>query len=118
MKKSIVIIFLFISLASFAQRITNFDAFIAGNGAAIKFVISKGTSCNGYNILHSLDSINYSAIYNFPGICGNTASDESISYLDTAPDVNKYNYYKIYNILEKLGISSRLLDTRDAKCKV
>ena len=95
MKKLLLFIFGCITFAGSAQRISDFNLFFAGNGVTIKFTILKGTLCNGYNILHSLDSINFKTIYNFPGICGNTSTDESISYFHASPEINKNNYYKI-----------------------
>ncbi|MDP3557140.1 MAG: T9SS type A sorting domain-containing protein [Bacteroidota bacterium] len=95
MKKLCAIIFVLLSFYGFTQRITNFRVFLAGTGVGIKFTITTGTSCNGYNIFHSTDSINFIPVYNFPGICGNSPDDENISFLHSTPNYNKTNYYKI-----------------------
>ncbi len=83
------------SLSGFAQRISNYKVFLAGKGVAVKFTITKGTSCSGYIIKHSKDSVNFTDVFNYPGICGDTARDESISYFHNDPLFNTDNYYKI-----------------------
>jgi hypothetical protein len=108
MKKCFLVIFSIIAFASVAQRINDFNLFFAGNGITVKFTISKGTLCNGYNILHSLDSINFNTIYNFPGVCGNTSNDESISYFHASPEVNKNNYYKIELIPIEVSVIKKI----------
>lgn len=88
-------IFILFSLTANAQRISDYKIFLAGSGVAVKFTITKGTLCNGYIIKHSKDSINFTDVFNYPGICGDTARDESISYLHSDPLFNANNYYKI-----------------------
>ena len=108
MKKTYLFILFFISFVGFGQRISNLNVFIAGTGVSIKFTITKGTSCNGYNILYSSDSINYTPIYNFPGICGNTSTDENITYLHATPKVNANNYYKVELIPIELSLAKKI----------
>jgi hypothetical protein len=95
MKKLFLSIFIFFSLLSFAQRISDYKVFLAGKGVAVKFTITKGTSCSGYIIKHSKDSVNFTDVFNYPGVCGDTARDESIGYLHNDPQFNANNYYKI-----------------------
>lgn len=108
MKKYLLVIFSIIAFTCGAQRINDLNLFFAGNGVTVKFIISKGTLCNGYTILHSLDSINFNTIYNFPGVCGNTSNDESISYFHAAPEVNKNNYYKIELIPIEVSVIKKI----------
>jgi hypothetical protein len=108
MKKLLLFIFGCIAFAGSAQRINDLNLFFAGNGVTVKFIISKGTSCNGYNILHSIDSINFNTIYNFPGICGNTSNDESISYFHASPKINNNNYYKIELIPIEVSVIKKI----------
>jgi hypothetical protein len=78
-----------------AQRIISFNVFPANNSVLVKFVISAGPMCYGYTVLHSLDSMNYSQIYDFPGECGSYNSAMEYSYTHTTPALNQVNYYKI-----------------------
>jgi hypothetical protein len=95
MKKLFFYIFILCSLVSNAQRISNYKVVLAGSGVLVKFTITKGTSCSGYIIKHSKDSVNFTDVFNYPGVCGDTARDESISYLHGTPQFNSNNYYKI-----------------------
>ena len=56
---------LLLCLASFtyAQRIQNFNVFVAGTSVGIKFTIGTGAQCAGYKIYHSLDSSIFNQIY-------------------------------------------------------
>ncbi|HRH12335.1 MAG TPA: hypothetical protein PLU73_12510 [Bacteroidia bacterium] len=63
MKKIIFLLFLLCETL-YAQRIQKFDAILSGTVVGVRFSISAGSSCNGYNVLHSIDSVNYYPIYN------------------------------------------------------
>ncbi len=108
MKKLIVYIFILFSLLGFAQRISNYKVFLAGKGVAVKFTITKGTSCSGYIIKHSKDSVNFTDVFNYPGVCGDTARDESISFLHTEPVFNAHNYYKIELIPVENSVAKKI----------
>lgn len=95
MKKIFIFIFIVFWFSGLAQRIANLNVFLAGASVGVKFTVSKGTSCNGYIIWHSADSVNFTQVYNYPGVCGNTATDENISFLHTNPLINVNNYYKV-----------------------
>lgn len=95
MKKLSFFIFILFSINIIAQRISNYKVLLAGSGVLVKFTITKGTSCSGYIIKHSKDSVNFTDVFNYPGVCGDTARDESISYLHSTPQFNTNNYYKI-----------------------
>jgi hypothetical protein len=88
-------IFLFIAVYTYSQRIQNFNVFSAGTSVGLKFTIAKGVQCSGYIIWHSTDSINFSQLYNFPGICGDVTIDQDYSYTHTFPAQNQINYYKV-----------------------
>jgi len=95
MRNLLLYIFLLFSFFAGAQRISNYKLILAGSGVLVKFTITKGTACSGYIIKHSKDSVNFTDVFNYPGVCGDTARDESISYLHNTPQINNNNYYKI-----------------------
>lgn len=95
MKKALLILFIFFTALLFAQRITSFNVFQVNNSVALKFTIGPGPSCNGYNILHSADSVFYTTIYDYPGICGNSSSEDNQSWTHSSPTLNQTNYYKV-----------------------
>lgn len=92
-----VILFFLISIHSNAQRIQNFNVFVAGSVVGVKFTIGPGASCSGYKIWHSLDStyFGFTPLYDYPGVCGGSGSPEDVSYTHTNPTINQVNYYKV-----------------------
>lgn len=102
MKKHLLYFFLFSVLAVSGQRITNFNVSAVksqnqstSSQVLVRFTLTAGQSCPGYEILHCTDSVNYLQIYNYAGICGSQNKDESFSYLHGSPGYNMTNYYKI-----------------------
>lgn len=78
-----------------SQRIINVNLFPTNTSVVVKFTISAGPTCNGFSILHSLDSITFNEIASEPGICGLTNADEDKSFTHQNPVFNKINHYKI-----------------------
>ncbi len=77
------------------SRIINFDGFVVNNSVGLRFTVSRGQACTGYNVYHSLDSLNFSPIYQYAGICGSTTKDEQFSYTHSNPIPNQVNYYQV-----------------------
>ncbi|MBA3662648.1 MAG: T9SS type A sorting domain-containing protein [Bacteroidetes bacterium] len=94
MKKALLLILFIFSIALNAQRIQNFNAFVAGTSVGIRFTITKGPQCSGYTIYHSLDSVNFVQIYDNPGICGDANANQEISFTHSGASFNQNNYYK------------------------
>jgi hypothetical protein len=94
--KKLFLIFIFSSLFAKAQRIQNFNLSLT-NGTVVtaRFVMSAGTTCNGFNVLYCIDSLNYYPIYNYQGVCGSTTKAESYTYDHYTPAFDLVNYYKI-----------------------
>ncbi len=78
-----------------AQRISNFNLYAVGKSVSVNFTIVKGSSCSGYSVFHSLDSVNFSLIEDYAGICSSSSEDYSNSYTHTNPTQNHFNYYKV-----------------------
>ena len=69
----------------------------------LSWSIMQGNTCNGIQILHSTDSINFSQISSIEGICGSTQQSISYSFTDLSPEKNANNYYRLQ--LDGLGFS-------------
>ncbi|MBL7917304.1 MAG: T9SS type A sorting domain-containing protein [Bacteroidia bacterium] len=101
LKSFITYLFIFLNVFCFGQRIVNFNvSLVAGqnqttNQVLVRFSLTPGQSCPGYEILHSLDSINFLQIYNYAGLCGNQSTEENYSFVHSGPAPNQINYYKI-----------------------
>lgn len=94
MKKIIFLLFLLCETL-YAQRIQKFDAILSGTVVGVRFSISAGSSCNGYNVLHSIDSVNYYPIYNYAGICGELSKSQDHAFDHLSPTYDIVNFYKI-----------------------
>jgi hypothetical protein len=88
------------SATAFGQRIVNFNLSLVSNqgqntSVLVRFSITAGQTCPGYEILHSADSLNYIPVYNYAGICGDPNAETSYSFVHGAPLPNQNNFYKI-----------------------
>jgi len=95
MKKKVGFLFFLLSTHIFAQRILNFKIFQVNQAVFLNFILSKGSSCNGFNVLHSSDSVNFKVIHEDPTICGTSNADEAKNWTHANPITNQLNYYKI-----------------------
>jgi len=95
MKKKVGFLFFLLSTHIFAQRILNFKIFQVNQAVFLNFILSKGSSCNGFNVLHSTDSVNFKVIHEDPTICGTSNADEAKNWTHANPTINQLNYYKI-----------------------
>ena len=95
MKKKVGFLFFLLSTHIFAQRILNFKIFQVNQAVFLNFILSKGSSCNGFNVLHSTDSVNFKIIHEDPTICGTSNADEAKNWTHANPITNQLNYYKI-----------------------
>ena len=95
MKKKVGFLFFLLSTHIFAQRILNFKIFQVNQAVFLNFILSKGSSCNGFNVLHSTDSVNFKVIHEDPTICGTSNADEAKNWTHANPIINQLNYYKI-----------------------
>jgi hypothetical protein len=95
MRKIILCFLLTLTIFASAQRVQNFSLFLVNTQVAIRFTVTKGSQCFGYTIWHSLDSINFNQLYNYPGTCGDVSNDQDYSYTHANPALNQVNFYKI-----------------------
>ncbi|MDQ3110283.1 MAG: hypothetical protein M3R17_10340 [Bacteroidota bacterium] len=72
----------------------SFDALRSGNQAAISWTVRAGYSCAAVTVLHSTDSVNFTAIFEYPGICGASTQHETYTFTHQAPASGK-NFYKM-----------------------
>jgi len=101
LKILITYFFTFCCLCFYSQRLQNINVSLV-NGqnqtssqVLVRFTITAGIACPGYEILHCTDSINFLQAYNYAGICGNQNSDESFNFTHGSPGIEMVNYYKV-----------------------
>ncbi|MBC7696447.1 MAG: T9SS type A sorting domain-containing protein [Burkholderiales bacterium] len=62
----------------------------------ISFIITPGSSCTGYQIQRSSDSVNFEILYDYNAICGDLTKPQNIFFTDEKPLKNSFNYYRIF----------------------
>ncbi len=77
------------------NQVFDFFAIQKGNHVLLHFTIGKGVDCNGVSIEKSFNGDTFELLHHIPGICGESASDETYYYTDSLPTPNVANYYRI-----------------------
>jgi hypothetical protein len=98
MKTFFTIICTFFLGISFAQNEDVIEGLTATefNGKVLlTWSIKQGNTCNGVQILRSLDSVNFTQIGSIEGICGSTAEKIDYEFTDLFPEKNAINYYRL-----------------------
>ena len=110
MKKYILIVLLFTgSILVQAQNppmLLSFEVNRFQNELLVTWEIESGNLCTGLKVEHSSDSINFTSIYEYPGICGSSSANERYSFSHKNPNANARNYYRIN--LNTNGVSAIL----------
>ena len=75
--------------------VSHFKAEEINENVYLTWTIQQGFTCNGVDILHSLDSVNFTKIGDIEGICGSSATEINYSFTDLFPEKNKLNYYRL-----------------------
>ena len=65
------------------------------NQVVVTWEIESGNLCSGVQVEHSSDSINFTSIYDYPGVCGSSTANERYTFSHTNPISNAKNYYRI-----------------------
>lgn len=106
-KLTLLFFALLFPLIATAQIDTVFKVFSAtqtDEGVLISFTVRGGVTCSGVKIERSADGFAFEEIYEFAGVCGAIYTDESYTYTDTRPLINKTAWYRLD--LGSLGIYS------------
>jgi hypothetical protein len=74
------------------------------NKVVVFLTIKGGIQCSGLQVQRGSDSINYTLVHEFPGVCGSPSADESYVWVDDSPLKNTVNYYRLE--IGNLGIVS------------
>lgn len=61
----------------------------------LTFAITQGNTCNGVNILRSIDSVNFTIIGSINGVCGRAQEELPYEFTDLHPIKNERNYYRL-----------------------
>ena len=101
--KSIQKLFFFILISSFSISsgfsqstiLKSFSLSQIDESVFLRWTILKGETCNGIKIHRSTDSLNFQQIGDIAGVCGSPDFAQSFEFIDTHPEKNKANFYKL-----------------------
>ena len=93
----IVILFLlvFVVKAQNPSMLLSFEVNRFQNEVVVTWEIESGNLCSGVQVEHSSDSINFTSMYDYPGVCGSSTANERYTFSHTNPISNAKNYYRI-----------------------
>lgn len=96
----VLFILCFLTSASllFGQKTFSYSNFYAvkGNGfVTLNWTMNSGNVCSGVKILRSDDSITFTTVGFFQGVCGSGTEDVSYEYSDTTVTTNRTYFYRL-----------------------
>jgi len=99
-KLLICCVFIFETTISFSQEYPNpilgkFSIIESKGNVYLDWQIIAGSTCNGIQIFHSTDNINFKQIGSIDGVCGSSYEPRDYNFTDNNPVKNKNNYYRL-----------------------
>jgi len=89
---------LLLQYCAFGQNedvIGDFSAEEVNGKVFLTWYIKQGETCNGIQVLHSLDSVNFQQIGSIEGTCGSIEQAVPYDFTDLFPEKNAINYYRL-----------------------
>lgn len=99
MRSLIIFLGLIVPLCSLGQNedvIEGLSATEFNGKVLLTWSVKQGNTCNGVQILHSLDSTNFTQIGSIEGICGSSSESISYDFTHLDPGKNAINYYRLH----------------------
>lgn len=84
-----------LSIGQTNPALTNFSVQQVDNSISITWTVKAGFSCTDVNVEFSTDSVSFSSIYTYPGVCGATSEDQDYNFVQENPASNKKNFYRM-----------------------
>jgi hypothetical protein len=79
-------------------NVESFTATQTGIEMKLDWVIGPGNTCADLEIQHSTDSITFTTVYVYPGICGDATFSQSYSWTHPGPMCGTKNYYRVVSM--------------------
>jgi hypothetical protein len=96
MRLCVIVAFLISSALNAQFTVESFRALQTDrNNVLLNWVVSPGNTCADLELQLSTDSINYTTIYVYPGICGNTTSSQSYQFNHTSSECTEKRFYRL-----------------------
>jgi hypothetical protein len=68
---------------------------ISRNQVVLDWVVGPGNTCADLLLEMSKDSVNYTVVYDYPGICGDVTFSQSYQYIHQSEECNGKRYYRL-----------------------
>jgi len=97
-KETFLLLLLFCTAFAATSQQTILDRFQANvrNGQVfLNWTIIQGSTCNGINIMRSIDSLNFFEIGDIEGVCGSLLEPVNYNFTDRKPFANRKNFYRL-----------------------
>lgn len=91
---------LFLSLVSAQTIVESFSVTQVDSTAQVNWTIGPGNTCSDLMIQYSTDSVTFNTIYEYPGICGNTNSSQSYTWVHLNPNCGTRSFYRVASLTE------------------
>jgi hypothetical protein len=96
MLRILLLAFLFPLTAAAQVSILDFRANPAGDALNISWTIGPGNTCEDLEVQHSTDSVNFTMLYLYAGVCGDATFSQQYSWTHNTPACNQKNYYRLF----------------------
>ncbi|MAY84849.1 MAG: hypothetical protein CMP59_12020 [Flavobacteriales bacterium] len=97
MKYSLLTFCLFLPFLAHTQgRLAAFSAVrLDRENVQVNWTMKAGVSCQSPEVQRSTDTLNFSSIFRYPGVCGGGATEESFSWIDKNALADRDTYYRL-----------------------
>jgi len=97
--RSTLLWFLLFSIPCFAQQEGRLDDFSAvrldGRNVEIRWTLKAGVSCQSPEVQRGRDTVTFTSIYRYPGVCGGGETAETYSWIDPQASSERNLYYRL-----------------------
>lgn len=101
MKNVLWILLVVFSFNLSAQTVVeSFSVTQVDSTAQVSWTIGPGNTCSDLMIQYSTDSVSFNTIYEYPGICGNTNSSQSYTWVHLNPKCGTRSFYRVASLTE------------------
>ncbi|MEQ8624784.1 MAG: T9SS type A sorting domain-containing protein [Vicingaceae bacterium] len=116
LKRILLLFFLLAAGVINAQstRIVQFNVdLVDGNKVLVRWTMNAGSTCRTLEVERSMDRDNFKSVYEYPGICGDEANEETYTWLDDKKDLNGMLYYRVrleegeYTLVDSVLVKNR-----------
>ncbi|MCA6364432.1 MAG: T9SS type A sorting domain-containing protein [Bacteroidetes bacterium] len=96
MWRILLFLFLFPAASAAQVNILDFRATPVGDALSISWTIGPGNTCEDLEVQHSTDSVNFTMLYLYAGVCGDATFSQQYNWTHNTPACGVKNYYRLF----------------------